>query len=205
MSALTLPVPIHPAPPTVRPPIPLRWTCDEFYSLGAVRSFEGRKLILIDGEILEMAAPGPLHTTSQALVEDWLRTVFPVGQFWVRGQGGLFFGINTDPLPDVAVVPGTPRSYAKHPATALLVVEIADTSLAYDTGDKASLYAAARVADYWVLDVVDRRLHVFRNPQPDAGRKYGHGYAQVQVLKPGDSIAPLAAPGSSVSVADLLP
>jgi Uma2 family endonuclease len=170
----------------------LRWT-------------EGRKLILVEGEILEMAAPGPLHMTSQGLVENWLRTVFPDAQFWIRNQGGLALGINTDPLPDVAVVPGTPRSYAQHPSTALLVIEIADSSLAFDTGDKASLYAAAGIEDYWVIDVNDRRLHVFRGPTPDPARKYGHWYSQVTVLKPADTVAPLAAPGSSVAVGDLLP
>ena len=161
--------------------------------------------MLIDGEILEMAAPGPLHTTSQGLVEDWLRTVFPSGQFWVRGQGGMALGINTDPVPDVAVVPGTPRSYAHHPSTALLVVEIADTSVAYDTGDKASLYAAAGVEDYWVIDVNDHRLYVFRGPTPDPNRKYGHWYSQVTVLTPADTVAPLAMPNTSVRVGDLLP
>lgn len=149
--------------------------------------------MLIDGEVLEMPPPGPLSMNSQGLVENWLRRIFPDDQFWVRGQAGMYFGINTDPVPDVAVVPGTPRQYSQHPRTALLVVEIADTSIAFDTGEKASLYAAAGIADYWVIDVNDQRLHVFRDPLPDPAQKYCYGYKTAQVLGPKDTVAPLAA------------
>jgi Uma2 family endonuclease len=117
----------------------------------------------------------------------------------------MILGINTDPIPDIAVVPGIPRQYSRHPRTALLVVEVSDTTVAYDTGDKASLYAAAGIADYWVIDVNDQRLHVFRDPQPDPSKKYGYGYKAVQVLGPKDKVSPLAAPTHSADVADLLP
>ena len=122
----------------------------------------------------------------------------------MRGQLGLYFGINTDPVPDVAVVLGHPRSFTQHPRTAELVIEVSDTTLAYDLGDKASLYAAAGIKDYWVIDVENRRLHVFRDPQPDASKKYGHGYATVSVLNPTDTIGALAAPNSTVSVGELM-
>jgi Uma2 family endonuclease len=168
-------------------------------------SVRDRKTVLLDGEVLVMPPPSPLASISHGLVEEWLRSVFPSSQYWVRSQLGMFFGINTDPVPDIAVVAGPPRAHARHPRTALLIVEIADTSLALDTGDKASLYAAAGIADYWVIDVNDRRLHVFRDPQPDPAAKYGASYKQVQVLVGADNLAPLAAPASTASVGDLLP
>lgn len=117
----------------------------------------------------------------------------------------MFFGINTDPVPDIAVVTGPPRAHAHHPRTALLIVEIADTSLAYDTGEKASLYAAAGIADYWVIDVNDYRLHLFRDPQPDPAAKYGASYKDVRVLTRADAVAPLAAAANSALVGDFLP
>jgi Uma2 family endonuclease len=117
----------------------------------------------------------------------------------------MVLGINTDPIPDVAVVPGSPRTHSRHPQTALLVIEVADTSLNYDAGEKASLYAAAGIQDSWVIDVNDRRLHVFRSPQPDPQQKHGHGYSQVRVLTPTDTVAPLAAQTRPVTVGDLLP
>ena len=84
-------------------------------------------------------------------------------------------------------------------------MEVSDSTVTFDTGEKSSLYAAAGIADYWVIDVVNRRVVVHRGPTADAKQKYGHGYASVNVLLPGQSLAPLAAPGSPVEVLDLLP
>jgi Uma2 family endonuclease len=206
MTTAALPTPGTPVPvaPTIDPR-PVKWTRDDFYHICGLDSFQSRKIMLIDGEILEMAYPSALASISHALTEEWLRHIFPRDRFWVRGQLGLYFGINTDPVPDIAVVAGTPRQHAQHPQTALLVVEVADTSVAFDTGVKASLYAAAGIKDYWVIDVNDRRIHVFRDPQPDPNQQYGHGYKTVQVLGPKDKPSPLAAPTHSADVADLLP
>ena len=207
MSTAVLPAPPPAAgtPPPQAGPTPIKWTCDDFYQMGRLPSVHDRKVMLIDGEILVMSAPSPLASISQQLVENWLRAVFPADQYSVRGQLGMFFGINTDPLPDIAVVDGPPRAHARHPRTALLIVEIADTSLAMDLGQKASLYAAAGIADYWVIDVNDRRLHLFRNPQPDPTAKYGAAYKNVSVLLPTDMVGPLSAPTQTAQVGDLLP
>ena len=209
MSAAVLPT-APPATTATPPPAAAgwrapKWTCDDFYGMENLPSLQGQKSLLIDGEILVMPPPSVLSSISHGLVETLLRTVFPSDQYWVRSQLGLYFGINTDPVPDIAVVAGTPRMIARHPNTALLVVEIADTSFAYDTGDKASLYAAAGIADYWVIDVNDRRLHLFRDPRPDPAAKYGASFAQVSVLLPADTVAPLAAAAHAVTVGDLLP
>ncbi len=204
MSIAVLPTPISP-PPAPTGPRPMKWTCEEMYRMSGIPSIRDKRLMLIEGEVLEMAFPGPLHDISLGMTDRWLRRTFPDSQFWIRIQMGLYFGINTDPVPDIAVVVGDPRNYAQHPRTAVLIVEIADTSIAFDTGHKASLYAAAGILDYWVIDVNDRRLHVFRDPQPDPAQKYGYGYKQVQVLNPKDTVNPLAAPNSSVAVCDLLP
>lgn len=184
-------------------PAPHRWTCDEFHRLWDRGALEGNWVILVDGEMLDMPAPDLPHDVSVELVNVWLRAAFPAG-YWVRVQMGLVLGVNTDPIPDVALVRGGPRTLVQLPHTADLVVEVANTSLPYDTGDKASLYAAAGIADYWVVDVEKRRLHLFRDPRPDPAKKYGHGYASVRVLAEGDSLAPLADPTKSVPVGELL-
>ena len=209
MSAAVLPT-APPTPTTTPPPAApgwraLKWTCDDFYGMETLPSLRGLKSMLIDGEILVMPPPSELSSMSHTLADALLRDVFPATQFTVRSQLGMYFGINTDPVPDIAVVAGPPRAHTGRPRTALLVVEIADTSLAYDTGDKASLYAAAGIADYWVIDVNDRRLHLFRDPRSDPAAKYGASFAQVSVLLPTDTIAPLAALTHAVTVGDLLP
>ena len=76
---------------------------------------------------------------------------------------------------------------------------------AIDANEKASLYAAAGIADYWVVDVTGRRVLVHRSPAPDPRQKYGVGYSAVTVLLPGQSLPPLAAPHAPVAAADLLP
>jgi Uma2 family endonuclease len=192
-------------PPVPAGPRPIKWTCDDLYKMENLPSVQNQKIMLIDGEILVMAAPSVLASISQQLAENYLRAIFPPDQYSIRGQLGMFFGINTDPVPDVAVVAGPPRAHAHHPRTALLIVEIADTSLAMDTGDKASLYAAAGIQDYWVIDVNDRRLHLFRDSQPDPAAKYGASYKQVQALGHTDTVSPLAAAVHAIPVADLLP
>ncbi len=84
-------------------------------------------------------------------------------------------------------------------------MEVADSSLAFDIGEKASLYAAAGITDYWVLDLAHNRLYVFRDPRPDAVQRFGHGYFRQSLLAPADRVSPLAAPSASILVSDLLP
>jgi Uma2 family endonuclease len=209
MSTAILPsAPSAPAstpPPVPGAPRPIKWTCDDLYLMENLPSVRNMKLMLIDGEILIMPPPSPLASIAHGLVENWARSVFPADLYWVRVQLGLFFGINTDPVPDIAVVAGAPRAHARHPRTAVLVVEIADTSLTMDLGDKASLYAAGGIADYWVVDANDRKLHVFRDPHPDPAAKYGHAYKTGSVLVATDTVSPLAAPAQAVLVGEFLP
>ena len=186
--------------PSSRPaavgPRPLRWTCAEFHRLGDMGVFEGRRAMLIDGVILEQGPINPPHAITLGLVEEAIRTAFGVG-WWLRNQSPLILGLDIDPEPDLAVVPGRPRDYTGHPTTADLVVEVADTSLDFDTNDKKLLYARAGIRDYWVVDINGRRLLVYRDAQ--AG-----DYATQQILGPADAVSPLAAPSAAVLVADLL-
>ena len=114
-------------------------------------------------------------------------------------------GKSIDPVPDLAVVAGSARDYLQKPATASLVVEVSDSSLDYDTNDKASLYAAAGIADYWVVDLVNRQLIVFRSPQANTSKPFGFAYANVTLHAAGQAVSPLAATAASVAVAELLP
>ncbi|MBI2370409.1 MAG: Uma2 family endonuclease, partial [Deltaproteobacteria bacterium] len=104
------------------------------------------------------------------------------------------------------VVPGSPRDYLDaHPTTALLVVEVADTTLVYDRDLKGSLYARAGIAEYWIVNLTDRALEVYRDPAPSPRARYGSSYQTFQRLSPPDSVSPLAAPWARIAVADLLP
>jgi Uma2 family endonuclease len=177
-------------------PRPLLWTCAEFHRIGDMGVFEGRRAMLIDGVILEEGPMNPPHAIALGLAEEAIRTAFGTG-WWPRQQSPLVLGLHTDPEPDLAVVPGRPRDYSGHPTTANLVVEVADSSLAFDTNEKRLLYARASISDYWVVDLNGRKLFVCRDSQ-------GGDYATQQTLGPADAIAPLAAPTATLRIADLL-
>lgn len=211
MTTATLPAsvpPTAPAAPTIPSPLQpttYKWTVEDFHWVKyGSQVWEGKKVLLIDGGLMEMPPPGPIHNTALSLADYLFKALFVQG-FVVRIQMPLVFGINTDLLPDLAVVAGAPRSISTNPSTAVLVLEVSDSTLSFDTSEKASLYAAAGIADYWVIDVVNRRVVVHRGPTADPKQKYGHAYTSVNVLLPGQSLAPLAAPGSAVEVNDLLP
>jgi Uma2 family endonuclease len=112
----------------------------------------------------------------------------------------------SEPEPDVCVVPGGPRDYLDaHPRRPALVVEVAQSSLAIDRGIKAGLYARAGIADYWIVNLVDRQVEVRRRPVAASDARYGWRYADVSVHREGESVAPLAMPDAPVAVADVLP
>ena len=110
--------------------------------------------------------------------------------FTFRPQLPMDLGQSTDPEPDVIVVAVADSQPATPPKTAILVVEVADSSLPFDTGDKASLYAAVGITDYWVLDLVHQRLCIFRSPRPDSAQRFGHGFSQQSIHGTSETVSP---------------
>jgi Uma2 family endonuclease len=185
-------------------PRPLVFTRKEYSALGDAGFFRDQRVQLIGGVIVQESPMNPPHATAIQLAYDVLRAIFGTG-YCVRVQLPLDLGLISEPHPDLAVVVGSPRDYAvDHPKTALLVVEVADTTLEEDTHDKASLYAAGGIADYWVIDVTGRLL-VFRESRPEPAERFGFVYARVAAYGRDDHVSPLAAPTHRLNVADLLP
>ena len=137
-------------------PQPYRWTREQFYELGDMGWFEGRRAILVEGEILAMPAMNDPHRTSLALAVKALEEVFGNGYF-LSIQCPFDIGKSTDPEPDIAVIQGEIRDYSGRGLTvAELIVEISATTLLYDRHEKASLYALARVDEYWIVNIKGR-------------------------------------------------
>jgi hypothetical protein len=106
------------------------------------------------------------------------------------------------------VVPGSPRGVTTTTATptsAVLIVEVAETTLAYDRNLKGSLYAAGGIADFWIVNLVQRQLEVYRDPVADSTQLFGFRYNSRSILDPPDKVSPLAAAHAQITVADLLP
>jgi Uma2 family endonuclease len=187
-------------------PIIRRWTRDEYYRMGDAGLFEGQRVELIDGEIVQMAPQKDLHAVIIGLASRAARAAFGAS-VWVREQLPLRIGEYSEPEPDVSVVSGDPRDYigSDHPATALLVIEVSDTTLRFDQQRKASLYASAGIGEYWIINVKTRQLEVYRNPASEPSAPFAHIYGDVVTLSAGASISPLGAPSASIAVSDLLP
>jgi len=198
MSILMAPAPGSTITPPRKKP---KWSVDEFHRIRATGIWDGLRTYLIRGEIWEQGEMNPAHAVLVGLVQDALRALFG-GGYTIRAQVPVVLG-DSSPFPDLAVVKGQQRDYLKvHPTTAELIVEITDSSLFEDTTTKAEVHATGGILDYWVLDVENRMLLVFRDaaPLPEGG----FAYRTCLKLKETDSASPLAVPTATIRVGNLL-
>ena len=185
-------------------PVAKRWTRQEWYRLAELGFFpEGCHTELIEGEILVMSPQGASHSRTTMLANDIL-TEFFRGTHFVRVQCPLTIDDSTEPEPDFAVVPReiALRVQDTHPASADLVLEVADSSLSYDRNEKASLYARAGVPEYGILNLRKRSLELHRQPVQDSELRFGWGYASRVVLGPEEDFEPLLGSGRKIRVGD---
>jgi Uma2 family endonuclease len=136
------------------------------------------------------------------MAENWLRTVFASELYVVRSHEALPGEPDEHPH-DLAVFHAHPRNDSEQ--VPVLVLDFEDADTGYDLAEHASRNAAYGVRDYWVLDVVARKLHVFRDPRPDASAPHGFSYARVVVNSPYALVSPLVAELHLAQVINLLP
>jgi Uma2 family endonuclease len=140
--------------------------------------------------------PPPISAVDYAV-----RAALPSG-WLVRTQLPMSLDDESEPEPDLVVVPGRPGDYrGSHPGRPLLAIEVAS----FDREHKGSLYARAGVQDYWIVNLIDRVLEVYRDPDADAAAIVGWRYRSVTRLVPPAIAVPLAFTSSRIAVADLLP
>jgi Uma2 family endonuclease len=177
----------------------------EYYRMAELGFFNGQRVELIDGEVILMSPQEAGHAMAVELVVRALEKAFGEG-YHVRDQKPLDFGEHYEPEPDAAVVEGSPRDYAQtHPKMAVLIVEVALSSVDYDRTVKGSLYAKAGIQEFWLLNLKERRLEVFREPVPMPDQPFSFGYKSLRIYLPEETVAPLAKPEAKIKVADLLP
>jgi Uma2 family endonuclease len=182
-----------------------RWGRDEYERLVELGMFHGEPIELLGGELIVSEPQGAYHASAVTRVDYALRAIVPAGWI-VRLQAPISLDAESEPEPDLVVVPGSPGDYADaHPGPPTLALEVAESSLAFDRERKGSLYARARVEDYWIVNLVDRAIEVHRDPSPDPSAPYGWRYRSVAVLAPPSDVAPIAFPSGRILTADLLP
>ena len=191
---------------TTYPTRPHRLTRAEYDRLIELGVFQtSDRIELIGGELMVAEPESPEHYTAIRKSVRALEIAFGPG--WeVRQDGPIALDDESEPEPDIAVVPGAPEDYRHaHPSRPALTLEISVSSLATDRERKASLYARAGLSDYWILNLIARVLEVYREPVPDGSEPYSWRYARREVILPSGRISPLAAPAATITVADLLP
>jgi len=180
-----------------------RWTRLEYDRMAEAGIFsQDDRVQLIDGDVVTMTPHNSQHASAIGKTERALERLFGM-YVWVRVQMPLIVDPDSEPEPDLVVVPGTPDDYRdEHPRSALLAVEVSDTTLALDRDRKRAIYARAGIQEYWIVNLAERCLEVYRDPAAAPGQ--ASVYRSSQKLTPSDSIAPLAATTTTVTVADLL-
>ena len=176
---------------------------EQLIELGVFRRDE--RLELLGGHLLVREPQSDRHALAIELCTDALRAA--LGPEWrIRVQLPVALDDESEPEPDVSVVRGRARQIADRsiPSRPALIVEVTDTSLAFDRRDKGSLYARAGVVDYWIVNLVDRVLEVYRAPERDPTALSGWRYRSVRTFHRDASVSPLAAPHALIVVADLL-
>lgn len=179
---------------------PYRFTVEDYERMGRAGVFhEDDRVELIEGQIVEMTPIGPPHAgTVNALNRIFSRAVGDDGI--VSVQNPTILSDITEPQPDLLVLRPRDDLYRTthpRPDDVLLLVEVADSSIAYDRSVKAPLYARAGIAEYWLVDLRSRVLEVHREPTPE-------GYVQVLEMAPGTSVAPVAFPDVGIDVGEIL-
>lgn len=143
-----------------------RFTVDEYLRMSELDILAPTEHTeLVNGEIIAMAAKGTAHVSATTHT----KTLLEIGlhrQAIIRVRDPIQLDDFSQPEPDIAIVKCDRlgcRTHHPRPDEVLLVIEVADSSLKYDREVKASLYAAASIQDYWILDVIDRQLYTFRH------------------------------------------
>ena len=157
--------------------------------------FEDERVELLRGVLVKMSPQLAAHASTVARLNDLLMTTLR-GRFGLRIQSPLALSDDSEPEPDVAVV--APGNYdVEHPRTAVLVIEVSDSTLRRDRG-KAALYALAGIPEYGIVNLGARTIEVYSSPDGDR-------YADARTMRSGDSLRPGQLPDVVLAVAEILP
>jgi Uma2 family endonuclease len=189
------------SPPTFpTAPVLYRLTVDEYERIGEM--LDDPRVELIDGHLVKKMPKNPEHSWSTKQVFKAVERLLPAGWTW-RTEQPVRIPAYDEPEPDVSIVKGCDDDYMHRkpgPADVALLVEVSESSLSIDRGEKMRAYARAVIPIYWIVNLVDRQVEVYSNPR-------GDDYASRQDFLPGQQV-PLVIDGQQlgqIAVDDVLP
>lgn len=172
------------------------WSREEFYELAELGYFRGQRVQLVEGEIIQMAPQGEPHSICIMYLNHWAVRSFG-DEFLVRVQLPLNASDWSDPEPDIAIVPGPLEVYRNHPRRAPLIIEVSDSSVQLDRR-KAKVYAEAEVPEYWLVNIPDKQVEVYRAKVGAVG-----DYDEPVIYERGQTLSPVAWPRVKLVLAEL--
>ena len=177
-----------------------KFTFDEFYRLYEIGLIESKDRIeLLNGEIIIMHVIGYRHsqavTNLNADLSEQARR-----RYMISPQNPVVLEEYSAPQPDIVVVPASRRKANRHPTPAevFLIIEVSDSSLEYDRGDKMRAYAACGITEFWILNLEDGVLEIYRQPE-------GDDYRERFTIPADGTASPLAFPDVSIALAEIIP
>lgn len=187
------------------PPLPARAvrriTVEQYERMAAQGFFEpDERAELLEGVIYSMSPQADRHALLiERLTVELVRAL--ADRYRVRVQMPFRAGEDSEPEPDLLVAPpAVDLAEAKrHPRHGLLAIEVSDSTLAFDRSVKAHIYAAAGIPEYWIVNLPEDCVEVYRDPDPAAAR-----YRSLRTVRPGDTLGPSELPGPTLSLAALM-
>ncbi len=177
------------------------WTVEDYHRMAETGILDNSERVeLLEGKIIWMSAKGTAHRSAVGRTYKLLENRLGK-EAWISIQDPIKLNEHSEPEPDIAVVKIDPLDYADHhptPSEVYFIIEVADSSLKFDCETKGKAYAQAGITDYWVLDVLNRQLYVFRQPGKDA-------YQSKVVLAEDEMISPLQFPNVHIGILEMLP
>ena len=177
------------------------WTQDEYHRMTEAGILDpDERIELLEGQIISMGAKNPPYSATNLCAADYLRSLL-IGKALIRIQDPIDLNVYSEPEPDIAVVQIDSRRYVDHhpnPGEIFLLVEISDTTLERDRKQKATVYAKAGIADYWILNVNTRQVHIFREIVTGI-------YQQETILNEDATLSLLAFPDLEVQIDQMFP
>ena len=176
-----------------------KWTLDDYHHMIEVGLLVGRQVELLNGEIVEMPPEGEPHAYYSTEGSDYLKALLGDRVTIRQGKPITIITSNSEPEPDIAIVQPLGREYLQHhpyPENIFWLIEFSQTTLAKDLEAKRKTYAAALIQEYWVVDLKNKQLKVFRNPVDG-------DYPSEETLTSGE-ICPIAFPDIFISIHRLI-
>jgi Uma2 family endonuclease len=178
------------------------WTVQEYHLMSDLGILDpNERTELIAGQIVIMTAKGTPHVLTLRILANVLENALGDKSVFVSTQDPIRLDNFSEPEPDLAIVKGTILDYAEHhpvPEDIYLVIEVADSTLKQDCEVKDKLYGRSKIAEYWVIDINNRQVRIFRDPTLT-------GYGSQLILTETHSVSPLAFPEIVLSIASILP